>query len=110
MAAQLGHAAGVSTAVAVETKSPISAALDEGWPSFGVALTPSDGDTTALDRKLQSARYPVRGRVEGSQLVLDLRTVLPRQDKLIVDSLLGPRAGTSNATAPNDERSNVVDG
>lgn len=90
MAAQLVHAAGVSAAVSVETKSPVSASLDAGWPSFGVALTPSDGDAIALDRKLQSARYPVRGRVEGSQLVLDLRTVLPRQDKLIVDSLLGP--------------------
>lgn len=89
MAAQLAHAAGVSSALAIETKSPISAAFHEGWPSFGVALKPSDGNVAALDKKLQSAQYPTRGRIEGTQLVLDLRTVLPRQDKLIVDALLG---------------------
>ncbi len=89
LAAQLAYAPGVSSANAIEIKSPISAAFHEGWPSFGVALLPTDGNVAALDERLQAAQYPTRGRIEGTQLVLDLRTVLPRQDKLIVDALLG---------------------
>lgn len=90
MAAQLAHAEGVATSTAVETRSPLSAELTaEGLPSFGVALTASNNDVASLDHQLRSARFPIFGRIEGDRLVLDLRTVIPRQDKLIVDSLLG---------------------
>ncbi|MFO0788721.1 MAG: hypothetical protein U0805_04635 [Pirellulales bacterium] len=90
MAGQLAHADGIATATAIETHSPLSAAITgEGWPSYGVALTPRDSDIAALDHRLQSARLPIRGRVEGDRVILDLRTVLPRQDRLLVDSLLG---------------------
>lgn len=100
MAAQLAHAAGVSTAIAVETHSPLSAAIPgEGWPSYGIALVPKDGDVTGLDRRLQSARLPVRGRVEGDRIILDLRTVLPRQDRLLIDSLLGPHPAAPEPSA-----------
>lgn len=95
LAAQLTHADGISSAAAVETRSPLSAAIPgEGWPSYGVALVPKDGDVAGLDRRLQSARLPVRGRVEGERIILDLRTVLPRQDRLLIDSLLGPHPVT----------------
>lgn len=90
IAAQLAHAEGVATSTAVETRSPLSAELAaEGLPSFGVALTASNNDVASLDHQLRSARFPIFGRIEGDQLILDLRTVIPRQDKLIVDSLLG---------------------
>lgn len=90
MAAQLAHAEVVATSTAVETRSPLSAELAaECWPSFGVALTASNNNVASLDHHLRSARFPIFGRIEGDQVILDLRTVLPRQDKLIVDSLLG---------------------
>jgi L-seryl-tRNA(Ser) seleniumtransferase len=89
LAAQLAHASGVASATATETKSPLSAAFaDDGWPSYGVTLTPTDGDAHALDCRLRSARFPIIGRVESNHIILDLRTVLPRQDKTIVDALL----------------------
>jgi L-seryl-tRNA(Ser) seleniumtransferase len=102
MAAQLAHANGIASAVAVETRSPLTAALPgDGWPSFGVALSPAGGDVAALDGRLQNARFPIVGRVEGDRLLLDLRTVLPRQDKAIVDAILegGPEPATQRPSA-----------
>jgi L-seryl-tRNA(Ser) seleniumtransferase len=91
MAAQLAHVEGVASASAIETRSPISASLPgEGWPSHGVALAAADGNLATLDNRLQTARVPIRGRIEGDRIILDLRTVLPRQDKTLVDALLGP--------------------
>ena len=69
---------------------PLSAALaGDGWPSYGVALSAADGNIGALDARLRSARFPIIGRLEADRIMLDLRTVIPRQDKAIVDSLLG---------------------
>jgi hypothetical protein len=80
---------GVLAATAIETRSPIlGPSSGDGWPSYGVALAAADNNA-ALDGRLRSARFPVVGRIEGERLVIDLRTVLPRQDKAIVDSLLG---------------------
>jgi len=91
MAAQLAHVEGVASASAVETRSPISEALlGEGWPSYGVALAAADGELASLENRLQTARVPIFGRLEGDRIILDLRTVLPRQDKSLVDALLGP--------------------
>jgi L-seryl-tRNA(Ser) seleniumtransferase len=78
----------------METRSPLSAALtSEGWPSYGVALAAANGDIRMLDERLRSARFPIVGRIEGDRLLLDLRTVLPRQDKALVDALLESPTG-----------------
>jgi L-seryl-tRNA(Ser) seleniumtransferase len=90
LAGQLGHVEGIASATPVGIRSPISPALAEsGWPSYGVALSPADGNIVALDSRLKTARSPIVGRVEGDQLLLDLRTVLPRQDRTVADALLG---------------------
>jgi L-seryl-tRNA selenium transferase/selenocysteine synthase-like protein len=98
LAAQLAHVEGVLAATAIETRSPILAATSgDAWPSYGVALAAADNNVAALDKRCRSARFPVVGRIEGERLVIDLRTVLPRQDKAIVDSLLGesPKSPTT---------------
>ncbi len=93
LAPQLAKAEGIASAVPMETRSPIAAALiDGGWPSFGVALTPASGDLQGLERRLINAPQPVVGRIENDRLVLDLRTVFPRQDKLLVEALTGSSA------------------
>ncbi len=98
LAPQLAKAEGIASAAPVETRSPIAAALiDGGWPSFGVALTPADGDLQGLERRLINSSQPVVGRIESERLVLDLRTVFPRQDKLLVESLTGS-TGTADLT------------
>jgi seryl-tRNA(Sec) selenium transferase len=90
LAAQLEHVDGILAATALETRSSIlESQAGDGWPSYGVALAVADNDVATLDKQLRSARFPVVGRIENDRLVIDLRSVLPRQDKAIVDSLLG---------------------
>ena len=89
MAPQLAHVEGIASAVAVETRSPLFSVLADGCPSYGVSLTAADGNIKSLDQRLRTAPLPILGRVEGDRLILDLRTVLARQDKTLVDSLLG---------------------
>jgi L-seryl-tRNA(Ser) seleniumtransferase len=90
MAPQLAHAEGIASAAAVETRSPLFSMPGGGCASYGVALTAAEGDIKSLDGRLRAAPLPILGRVEGDRLILDLRTVLPRQDKILVDTLLGP--------------------
>ena len=89
LAPQLAAAEGIASATAVETRSPLMATIPDGLPSVGVALTPADGDVAALDTRLRSARFPIFGRVANGQLVLDLRTVPPRHDTTLVETITG---------------------
>lgn len=91
LAPQLAQVDGIASAIPVETRSPLAAALSEGVPSYGIALSPAGGDVQPLDTLLRSARFPVLGRIESDRIILDLRTVLPRQDTTLVDSLVGTR-------------------
>jgi L-seryl-tRNA(Ser) seleniumtransferase len=97
MAPQLAAADGIASAMPVETRSAVAAALPEGLPSFGIALSPGGGDVQALDRRCRSARFPVLGRIEGERIILDLRTVLPRQDRTLIDALAGTKASDTPA-------------
>jgi L-seryl-tRNA(Ser) seleniumtransferase len=89
IAPQLAQAKWVGSAVAVEMRSPLSAVLelDGGCASYGVALTAADENVSELDKRLRSLPLPVVGRVEGMRVVLDLRTVLPRQDRVLVETI-----------------------
>jgi L-seryl-tRNA(Ser) seleniumtransferase len=91
IAPQLAAAPSIGLATAVETRSPLSAMFDlqGGIPSHGIALTAADGDVGALDERLRSLAVPVVGRVEGDRVILDLRTVLPRQDRGLVEAIVG---------------------
>jgi L-seryl-tRNA(Ser) seleniumtransferase len=103
LAPQLAAADGIAAAVAVETRSPIAAAIvGGGWPSYGIVLTPKDADAARLERRMTSAAQPVVGRIENDGLVLDLRTVFPRQDKSLVEALAG-------TTIPSEAVANVAD-
>lgn len=92
MAPQLAQVDGIASAVPVETRSPLAAALPEGIPSYGIALSPTGGDVQKLDKLLRSARFPILGRIENDRIILDLRTVLPRQDTTLIDSLVGTKS------------------
>jgi L-seryl-tRNA(Ser) seleniumtransferase len=91
IAPQVAQAADVASATAVETNSPIAAALPDsgGWPSFAVALTAANGDIRSLERRLGRGDQPVIGRIEHDRLLLDLRTVIPRQDTSLVQAVSG---------------------
>lgn len=104
LAAQIAGSEGIGSAVPIETRSPLTPAIAEGLPSHGIALAPANGDVHALEKRLKTARFPIACRIEGDRIILDLRTVQPRQDITLVDSIVGPKptevSGESNPIAP----------
>lgn len=62
---------------------------DQTLPSWGVALP--GGDVTAA--RLRKATPAVIGRVEDDKVVLDLRAVLPEQDRRLLHALLAALRG-----------------
>jgi L-seryl-tRNA(Ser) seleniumtransferase len=58
-------------------------------PSWGVALTPLKGSAEELAAALRGGMLPVIGRIEDQRLLLDLRSVLPRQDLQIAEVFEG---------------------
>jgi L-seryl-tRNA(Ser) seleniumtransferase len=106
IAPQLAAAAEIASAVAVETRSSISAAESAAGacPSYAVALTPRERSIAELDKRLQSLTPPVIGRVESDRILLDLRTVLARQDRALVEAICG--TPSTDQTQPAGAESN----
>jgi len=96
IAPQLAQSTAIGTATPIETRSPISAALPDGLPSHAISLSPADGNAEALDERLRSARFPIHARRDEGRIILDLRTVLPRQDTVLIEAItLGPPSTTT---------------
>lgn len=55
--------------------------------SYGMSLTPAGMNVDALATLLRAGRPPVIGRAEGGAIVLDLRTVRPDEDAVIVAAI-----------------------
>ena len=58
-----------------------------------------------LSQKLRTGKNPIFGRISQEQLLLDLRTVLPRHDVQLVDAIA---ALGSAATAPSEADGQAV--
>jgi L-seryl-tRNA(Ser) seleniumtransferase len=98
LAPQLAERMTSAEAVSVAATAPAAPRACR-LPSWGIALTPVDGDIAALQQRLLDAAYPVVGRVDGERLLLDLRTVFPRQDLDLVDAVLTGARSASNESA-----------
>jgi len=85
-------------------------------PTWCIALQPARGSLDDLAKALRLGTPPVFGRIQKDRLLLDLRTVFPRQDLELVEAVrrLGAEipedgmadedaAGESAADAPPDE-------
>jgi len=94
LAPQLAQAADVSAADSVEHASRLGLANlpHDDLPSCAVALTAVDGNVDALEKRLRSAAVPIVGTRAGDRLVLNLRTVFPRQEQALVELVAGPAA------------------
>lgn len=77
-----GHAAEI-----VEAQSTVGGGSlpGETLPSVALAL---GGRAAALHARLRGGSPPVVGRISGDRLLLDLRTVLPEQDELLLGAVL----------------------
>jgi L-seryl-tRNA(Ser) seleniumtransferase len=85
----------MAAATVIETAEPVEDTAQLGGgsvpaqdiPTWCVALTPHGISVDELAKFLRTGMPPVVGRVSRDRLLLDLRTVLPEQDSLLVDAV-----------------------
>jgi L-seryl-tRNA(Ser) seleniumtransferase len=103
LAPQLAACAAIAAAEAV----PGTAFLGGGSvptqeiSSWCVALTPVRGGLDALARSLRGGSPPVFGRIHKDRVLLDLRSVFPRQDLELVEAVQALTPGEPPAVAPS---------
>jgi L-seryl-tRNA(Ser) seleniumtransferase len=83
-----------------ETTLRGAAAPGETLPTWRLAIVPANGDAETLAASLRAGHPAVVGRIESSQLLLDLRTVFPRQDTLIAAAFEALRTASTPGTTP----------
>jgi L-seryl-tRNA(Ser) seleniumtransferase len=60
----------------------------ETLPSWAIVLSPAVGESAeSLARRLRLGDPGIFGRIDQDRLVLDLRTVLPEDDEILLRSL-----------------------
>lgn len=106
IAPQLAATATIATADAVEDVTFFGGGSvpTAEIPTWCVALTPAEGSAERLAERLRTAPRPVVGRIKQDRLLLDLRSVFPRQDIQIVDAItaLDDASADSQATAASE--------
>jgi L-seryl-tRNA(Ser) seleniumtransferase len=75
----------------------VSSTASVGGGAFPTAQIPScavslKGDARAQEERLRHSDPPVIGRINEDRLLLDLRTVFPREDATLVRAIVGARA------------------
>jgi L-seryl-tRNA(Ser) seleniumtransferase len=66
-------------------------------PTIALALTPSQGTAEALAAALRTSQPPVIARVAADRVLIDLRSVLPRDDMQLVSACEALRPSTDSA-------------
>ncbi|HDH96201.1 MAG TPA: L-seryl-tRNA(Sec) selenium transferase [Proteobacteria bacterium] len=62
-------------------------------PSFAVAIMPFAMSVDELARRLRLGEPPVIARIEADALVLDPRTLLPKQEKVLIEAVIKAMEG-----------------
>jgi hypothetical protein len=68
--------------------------------SWGIALTPVEGTAAKLADALAGGPTSVLAAIRGGRVILDLRTVFPRQEAALVSILRGASAAARGAVGP----------
>ncbi|NIP42169.1 MAG: L-seryl-tRNA(Sec) selenium transferase [candidate division Zixibacteria bacterium] len=58
---------------------------EESFPSVGIKII--DSKVTNLAKRLRMNDPPVIGRIKDDQLILDIRTIFPPEDKIVIEAL-----------------------
>jgi L-seryl-tRNA(Ser) seleniumtransferase len=76
------QASGVVSAAVVEDVADLcgSAVPAQQIPTCCISLVPAEGNAESLANRLRTGKLAVVGRLQNDRLLLDLRSVLPRQD------------------------------
>jgi L-seryl-tRNA(Ser) seleniumtransferase len=107
-AARLAPQAAASAAVAEVEVVPLAADFPAGHrrqPSWGIAVRPRTMSLDQLASALGRGQPPLVAELEDDRLIIDLRTVLPRQDMDLIEAFasLAPReAAPAQASTPAD--------
>jgi L-seryl-tRNA(Ser) seleniumtransferase len=93
------EASGVASVEIVTGKAYLSRGSlpSQAIPTICLALTPQTGTAEVLAAALRSGSPPVIGRIQDGRLLLDLRSVQPRDDAQIVAAVEALRQTTSDA-------------
>lgn len=89
LAPQMAAATAITKAEPVEDTAQLGGGSvpTQEIPTWCVALTPQAMSVDELAKKLRTGKPAVVGRVSRDRLLLDLRSVLPEQDSLLVDAV-----------------------
>lgn len=85
LARRLGHAAVVP--LALESVVGGGSVPDGAMPSWGLRVTPDGVSPRRLEQRLRQGAPPVVVRIEDDAVLLDLRTVFPTDDDVLLEAL-----------------------
>ena len=69
-------------------------------PTWCLAISPARGNVAQLATRLRSSNPPVLGRVQQGRLLLDLRTIFPSQDRMVVEAFQQLGAAAEQSEEP----------
>jgi L-seryl-tRNA(Ser) seleniumtransferase len=102
---QLAASPLVASAVVEGAPATLTADAHAGAPipGFAVSIEPRNAAAEALAQRLAGGTLPIAVRVANQRLLLNLRTVLPRQDMQIVEAFeaLGGTSEAASAEVPS---------
>ncbi|MEW5977138.1 MAG: L-seryl-tRNA(Sec) selenium transferase [Acidobacteriota bacterium] len=77
---------------------------DQGLPTVLISITSREFEVQNIEAQLRKAPTPVIARIERDQVLIDLRTVLPQEDTLVVESLKTVGSGSAEVEKPSQKR------
>jgi L-seryl-tRNA(Ser) seleniumtransferase len=88
LAPQIAAAPAIASAEAMVGESHLGpvAIASQILATYSIAVTPRELSAEELDRRLRTGQISVVGRVDNGRVILDLRTIFPRQDVDLVNA------------------------
>jgi L-seryl-tRNA(Ser) seleniumtransferase len=101
LAPQIADTPAVATARPVEDTCQLGGGSvpSQNLPTWCVAVQPAEGSVSELARSLRVGTPAVVGRVKQDQLLIDLRTVLAREDIALVEAFAALKAAGATEQA-----------
>jgi L-seryl-tRNA(Ser) seleniumtransferase len=101
LAAQMKGAAGIAAAEPLVDTSPLGGGSvpAQELPTWCIGLTPKSGSVDQMAKALRNGTPSVVGRIKNDRLMLDLRTVRPSEDVVLVQVVTSYGATSASCQA-----------